>query len=72
MTRGTCATCAFFVDAKGECRLNPPTVVVTGIQQPKFHSRWPSVDGDDWCSGWKSGLVGGRHKTNPEQLSEAE
>ena len=79
MKRGTCATCAYFVDARKECRLNPPTILVIsprrdtgnyGISREKFESGWPTVDGDDWCSHWKTALVGGVRKTNPEQLSE--
>ena len=74
MKRGTCATCEFFVDAKGECRFNPPTLVAISprVSPPQFTSRWPEVDGDDWCSKWTTALVGGVRQTYPEQLSEAD
>ena len=81
MTRGTCNTCAFFVDAKGECRYNPPTLVlITPAKEvksgwninPTFKSKWPTVDADDWCSHWKTALVGGRRKTYPHQLNDGD
>ena len=81
MTRGTCATCTFFEDAKGECRLNPPTLILitpakeiqTGFDlKPRFQSKWPNVDSDDWCSWWKSALVEGRRKTWNHQLNDGD
>ena len=79
MKRGTCATCAFFEDVKGECRFNPPTLVVTHPvmeanqrfgAKPKMGSRWPQVDSDDWCSHWQSAIVDGKRKTWNYQLNE--
>lgn len=81
MRRGTCATCAFFVDAKGECRLNPPTPIVIafqrdnttyGVTHVKSESRWPSVDSDDWCSHFRDAIIGGRRKTWNHQLNDGD
>ena len=81
MTRGTCATCTFFEDAKGECRLNPPTpILITPAKEvkagwninPTFKSKWPNVDADDYCGGWKSALVNGRRKTWNHQINDGD
>lgn len=77
MTRGTCATCAFFEDVRQECRFNPPTVVaIAPTQNPTQNaatdSRWPAVDSDDWCSHWMSAFVEGRRKTYARQLNDGD
>ena len=45
----SCEACVFFhlvSGREGQCRINPPQVLVThhGVR-----SRWPTVDANDWC-----------------------
>lgn len=67
---GTCTTCAFFLDAKGVCTLNPPTVIM--MPDGRILSRCPEVDNDDSCSFWTSALRGGRRKTYQQQLQDGD
>ena len=81
MTRGTCATCTFYHTVYGQCRLNPPTLVVKESQRTpdigksvpaQYESKWPTVDADDWCSGWRSAIVGGRRKNWRNQVNDGD
>ena len=57
MTDPACKDCRFFNamnqdplrpdgdSLRGECRLNPPTIIPSGIQS----AEWPVVDVNDWC-----------------------
>ena len=71
MKRGTCNTCAFFQDVHQECRYNPPTAQIS--PSPAVNGIvyfWPQVDGNDWCSHWRSALVGGQRKTYNHQIND--
>lgn len=84
MERGTCQTCAFYQTVHNECRFNPPTAALT-YSNKKVDDRyyadppdlsitcfWPKVDADDWCSHWKTALVGGRRKSYAHQLNDGD
>ena len=51
--RNPCSTCVFWATANqkvGECRFNPPTVL---LEPGKFPvSRWPVTGADQWCGRW--------------------
>lgn len=56
MTKPTCATCPFWDPDnfdEGDCRKNPPVVVMAdiGLESGSMvaATRWPQVDRDDWC-----------------------
>jgi hypothetical protein len=66
MMKLSCATCQAFKreDGKGQkgfCHLSPPTVLLAGVQPPKFPglpampitvSAWPMVSETDQCRMW--------------------
>ena len=46
-----CNTCAFFNEAKSQCRRNAPT---PSSETETNAAHWPVVASDDWCGEYKS------------------
>ena len=78
---GTCPTCTFWREhglkiGTGECRVNPPTLVVIHdkdlSQGASYDSQWPITDSDDWCGKYESAIVGGRRMNFVEKLNDRE
>lgn len=66
---GTCTSCNFYM--KGECRRHPPTILAhvhsvwdegnwndSPTIGTTFDTRFPEVDGDDWCGEHRSASEG--------------
>jgi len=56
MADKTCTNCAYYHATDkdrlaGECRINPPIVVVAGVTGEAIQTvcNWPKVDALDWC-----------------------
>ena len=48
--RGTCSSCQHFERLSGECRANPPNLVVT---PNGMGGAWPATRGEKWCGHWR-------------------
>ena len=53
---GTCAQCEHFepvTETEGDCRAQPPTLVVRRAQDRDIvETRWPSTLPSDWCGNY--------------------
>ena len=82
MKLGTCPTCIFWREhglkiGTGECRVNPPTLVVIEDKDlshgASYDSQWPVTDSDDWCGKWETNRGhNGRRKTFLERINNGD
>ena len=66
MVNRRCVTCEYFAlspnqDARGECRIRPPTVVPTGGDGVNMATcAWPNVSAEAWCAEYKEKMWVGK------------
>lgn len=48
----TCSNCKYWegkAEPNGECRINPPIVLLLDKEAGKTSSQWPATQSTDWC-----------------------